>query len=154
LRHRTSSNERTRSARKNKVTAFGAFDENSKSRARLMSFGFMPIVSYDRKVVKVTDWTIDRRKYLRDVGAVGKKVFRLNVGGSKDSVLEMDDLRRRTLTQDGVVNIRSGRLVAGQDIDIKKIGAAWEKEKRESEGGGEGGERGGGGGGKGPRKTK
>ena len=127
-----------------KVAAFGHYDENRKDRARLMSFGFMPVVSYDRRLVKMTDWTIERKKYLKPLTKAGGRMVGwvpVNLGRKRDKDkgeggVEMgEELRRRTLTQDGVVDIRSGKLVAGKDVDVRKIGAEWERERqrRESE---------------------
>ena len=81
----------------------------------------------------MTDWTIDRKKYLKPL----KNLMPVNIGRAKrrkeaagGGGVALDELRRRTLTQDGVVDVRSGRLVGGQDIDIKKIGAEWREEAR------------------------
>jgi drug/metabolite transporter (DMT)-like permease len=128
---------------KNRVAAFGHYDETRKDRARLMSFGFMPVVSYDRRLVKMTDWTIERRKYLKPLSIAGKKMAKWvpvnlrrmsQLKDGTDKGIELgDELRRRTLTQDGVVDIRSGRLVGGKDVDIRKIGAEWERERKAKE---------------------
>ena len=93
----------------------------------LRSFGFMPVVSMDKKMNKFTDWTIEKKKYWKPVHNVTRRVFRLGpLGHSKDSdeaLFELE-LRRRTLTQDGVVDNR-GKMVGGKDL--KKVNAEWDQ---------------------------
>ncbi|GMH63129.1 hypothetical protein TL16_g03634 [Triparma laevis f. inornata] len=110
---------------KKKSMAFGFYDPKRKTRTRLLSFGFMPVVSMDRKVNKFTDWTIEKKKYWKPVQKVGRHVLRftpLGLGskGFEESLFEVE-LRRRTLTQDGVVDSR------GNVVDMTKINEEWEK---------------------------
>eukprot|EP00519_Triparma_laevis_P003286 CAMPEP_0182505640 /NCGR_PEP_ID=MMETSP1321-20130603/19629_1 /TAXON_ID=91990 /ORGANISM="Bolidomonas sp., Strain RCC1657" /LENGTH=267 /DNA_ID=CAMNT_0024711217 /DNA_START=9 /DNA_END=809 /DNA_ORIENTATION=+ len=124
--------------------AFGFYDPKRLDRTRLLSFGFMPVVSMDRKVNKFADWTIEKKKYWKPVQMVGRHVLRFTpLGSSKnseESLFEVE-LRRRTLTQDGVIDSR------GNVVDMTKINQDWEKnnpraasptqgeERRESMGG-------------------
>ncbi len=107
---------------------FGFYDYNKRSQTRLMSFGFMPVVSVDKKMNKFTDWTIERKKYWQSVQNTGKRIVKWTpLGkdkGSGNGLVELDELRRRTLTQDGVVDFK-GRVVGGSDLDLKKINDEW-----------------------------
>ncbi|GMI04960.1 hypothetical protein TrRE_jg4548, partial [Triparma retinervis] len=127
---RRNSAEYIRKRRKKKSMAFGFYDEKRRSQIRLMGFGFMPVVSMDKKVNKFTDYLIEKEKYLAPVEKLSKRVFRPFTGGNKgfrrgkssnNGLVELEELRRRTLTADGVVDGRSGRIVGANDINLKVL---------------------------------
>lgn len=123
----------------------------------------MPVVSMDKKVNKFADWTIEKQKYLKPVETVSKRLFRPLTGsnkygrGKRNKLIELEELRRRTLTADGVVDSRSGKIVGAKDINLKVLNEEWDKRNRVGLGavdeggveGGEGGDRNEGGGGAG-----
>jgi hypothetical protein len=120
------------SARPRKLTreasAFGFDSEEVRTRdTRLLSFGFMPIITQDTKMVALTDWTIDQRRHWLNVEDRTSKlaygILNIGHGGSASSaaaigdsvvvpvetgvggrgVIEMEPMasRRRSLTADG-----------------------------------------------------